>query len=59
MATHCSIIAWRIPGTEEPGVSKGRTHLKQFSMHAGTSSIMAPALCWAFLDHFTHLFHTG
>ena len=19
MATHCSILAWRIPGTEEPG----------------------------------------
>jgi len=22
MATHCSILAWRIPWTEEPGVLK-------------------------------------
>ena len=23
MATHCSILAWRIPGTEKPGVRVG------------------------------------
>ena len=33
MATHCSILAWEIPWTEEPGrlqsmaVTKGRTQL--------------------------------
>ena len=38
MATHSSILAWRIPWTEEPeGLpsmgSKSWTRLKQFSMH--------------------------
>ena len=33
MATHCSILAWRIPGTEEPGslvleVTKSGSRLK-------------------------------
>ena len=28
MATLSSILAWRIPWTEEPGVTKGRTLLK-------------------------------
>ena len=29
MATHSSVLAWRIPGTEEPGglLSKGSTEL--------------------------------
>ena len=27
MATHSSILAWRIPWTEEPGVSKSQTQL--------------------------------
>jgi len=29
MATHCSILAWRIPGTQEPGelLLLGRTEL--------------------------------
>ena len=38
MATHSSILAWRIPGTEEPsglpavyGVAQSRTRLKQLS----------------------------
>ena len=39
MATHCSTLAWEIPGTEEPGglLSIGSqiwTRLKQLSMHA-------------------------
>ena len=39
MATHSSILAWRIPWTEEPGglqstgVTKSGTQLKQLSMH--------------------------
>ena len=36
MATHSSVLAWRIPGTEEPGglpsiVSHSRTQLKRLS----------------------------
>ena len=37
MATHSSVLAWRIPGTGEPGgnavyeVAQGRTRLKQLS----------------------------
>ena len=39
MATHSSILAWRIPGTEEPGRlqsmrSQGRTRLQQLTIHA-------------------------
>ena len=39
MATHSSILAWRIPGTEEPGElpsmgSHSQTRLKRLSMHA-------------------------
>ena len=38
MATHSSILAWRIPWTEEPGrlqsmESQGQTRLKQLSTH--------------------------
>ena len=39
MATHSSILAWRIPWTEEPGwptvhsVAKSQTLLKQLSTH--------------------------
>ena len=44
MAAHCSILAWRIPWTEEPGgltvhgVAKSQTQLEQFSMHAEKAS---------------------
>ena len=37
MATHSSVLAWRIPGTEEPGglhspwVAKSRTRLSNFT----------------------------
>ena len=27
MATHSGILAWRIPGTEEPGVTKSQTQM--------------------------------
>ena len=44
MATHSSILAWKIPWTEEPGRqqstgSQGRTRLKQFSKHASKTSL--------------------
>ena len=41
MATHSSILAWRIPWTEEPGglqsmgSQKSRTGMKWLSMHVG------------------------
>ena len=41
MATHSSILAWRIPWTEDPGglqscrVSKSQTRLKQLNMQGG------------------------
>ena len=40
MATHSSILVWRIPWTEEPGRLpsiglQSQTQLKQFSTHAG------------------------
>ena len=40
VATHSSVLAWRIPWTEEPGrlqvrmVTKSRTRLKQLSTYA-------------------------
>ena len=39
MATHCSILAWRIPGTEEPGssvleVTRSGSCLKRLSTRA-------------------------
>ena len=45
MATHSSILAWRIPWTEEPGglavvrgVTQSQTQLKQLSTHSRTGS---------------------
>ena len=31
MATHPSILAWKIPGTEEPGKSQGQRSLAPYS----------------------------
>ena len=43
-ATHCSILAWRIPRTEEPGivhrVAKSRTRLSDFTFTLTHSSIL-------------------
>ena len=41
MATHFSILAWRIPWTEEPGRlqsmgSQSQTRLKRLNTHTGT-----------------------
>ena len=49
MATHSSILAWRIPWTEEPGrlqsigFAKNRVPLKQFSMHATGRKVLTKA----------------
>ena len=45
MATHFSVLAWRIPGTAEPGwaavygVAQSRTQLKQFSSLAAINGM--------------------
>ena len=50
MATHSSILAWRIPWTEEPGgawfieTQKSWSQLKQLSMHAHKMTIKTPSL---------------
>ena len=44
MATHSSVLAWRIPWTEEPGRSMGSqswTQLKQLSMRADLKPLFA------------------
>ena len=46
MATHSSILAWRIPWTEEPGRlqsmgSQSQTQLKQLSTHTHTHTYMS------------------
>ena len=45
MATHSSILAWRIPRTEEPGGPRSmrlqsQTQLKQLSIQAGTHTCL-------------------
>ena len=44
MATHSTLLAWRIPWTEEPGGlqsmgSQSQTRLKQLSTHAPTAGL--------------------
>ena len=48
MATHSSVLAWRIPGTEEPSGlpsmgSQSRTRLKRLSSSSSSSSLMRKA----------------
>ena len=46
MATHSSVLDWRIPWKEDPGglqsmgLQKSRTRLKQLSTHTGTFLIL-------------------
>ena len=64
MATHSSILAWRIPRTEEPGglhtvhrVTKSWTQLKQLSTHAcGMAWIVSSHLCKEGSTQTVHLF---
>ena len=49
MATHFSVLAWRIPGTREPGgllsgVVQSRTQLKQLSSGSWVCSAVCPFL---------------
>jgi len=51
MATHSSILAWRIPWTEEPGGmvhgAAGLDTNERLCMHAHISPKECQALCWA------------
>ena len=46
MATHSSVLAWRIPGTGEPGrlpsmgVTQSRTRLKQLSSSSSSTKVV-------------------
>ena len=52
MATHSSVLAWRIPGTGEPGglpvygVSQSLTQLKRLSSSSSHSSILVWRIPW-------------
>ena len=52
MATHSSILAWRIPGTEEPGglPSMGSQSRTQLTRLSSSSSSNIPLNC-TFLSH--------
>ena len=62
MATHSSILAWRIPWTEEPGglhrVAKSQTRLSNFThslTHSNTGGCCLPRLMVAGLLSSDHL----
>ena len=51
MATHSSILAWRIPGTEEPaglvhGVTKSQTRLSDFTFTYGVTRHQGCEQAW-------------
>ena len=57
MATHSSVLAWRIPGTGEPGglPSMGlqsRTRLKRLSSSSGSSNISIKNILKYFLSSY-------
>ena len=61
MATHSSVLAWRIPGTGQPGglpvcgIAQSRTRLKRLS----SSSSSGFSLWWLFLLWSRALGHVG
>ena len=64
MATHSSILAWRIPGTEEPGGlpsmgSQSRTRLKRLSSSSssGLKWYLIVGLIWISLMTNDEVFH--
>ena len=58
MATHSSVIAWRIPGTGEPwraalyGVTQSRTQLKRLSSSSSMYSVMSSSNSESFTNSF-------
>ena len=59
MATYSSVLAWRIPGTEEPwwaavhGVAQSRTRLKRLSSSSSSTPII---IHYSMLNSETHKF---
>ena len=55
MATHSSILTWRIPGTEEPGgllsIGQSQTRLKRLSMHACIGEGNGNPLQYSYLEN--------
>ena len=53
MATHSSILAWKVPGTEEPSsgprVTKSSTWLKQLSTHIGHLSQKGKGMTYEYM----------
>ena len=53
MATHSSVLAWRIPGTGEPGwaaiygVAWSQTRLKRFSSSSRSSNVVSELIQFA------------
>ena len=45
MATHSSVLAWRIPSTEEPGGLQSRRSQRDTAAGAGKSLQSCPTLC--------------
>ena len=48
MASHSSVLAWRIPGTGEPGglpsgVAQSQTRLKRLSSSSSNGSLLLPS----------------
>ena len=47
MATHSSVLAWRIPGTEEPG---GLPSMRSHRVRRDWSDLAAAASCWTLVS---------
>ena len=62
MATHSSVLAWRIPGTGEPwwaavyGVAQSQTQLKQFSSSSKELSSLAMLVNYIPLSILGHIY---
>ena len=57
MATHSSVLAWRIPGTREPGGlpsvgSQSLTRLKRLSSSSSSTLLLLPIAMYALLFPF-------
>ena len=54
MATHSSVLAWRIPGTGEPGgVAQSRTRLKRLSSSSSRGRSYGKG-CWTEQSMYEH-----
>ena len=60
MATHCSVLAWEIPGTEEPGwaAAMGSQSLTRLSLHRPLAPSPRTNPAFAMLDVNISLYFT-